>query len=59
VIRVPLEGDASITLDAKCREDEMRLRRWLRRTRRIVHLQNALEGLLDDLDAFDEQKAAA
>jgi hypothetical protein len=59
VIRVPLEGEASIVLEARTREDELRLRAWLRRTRRIEHLQHALEGLLDELDEYERGKAAA
>ncbi len=58
VISIPLEGEASIRLDAKTLGDERRLRGWLRRSRQLVHLQNALEGLLDDLDEADERKAA-
>ena len=59
LIRIPLEGEASITLDAKTLGDDRQLRSWLRRTRQLVHLQNALEGLLDELDAVDERRAAA
>jgi hypothetical protein len=59
VIHVPLEGEAEIRLDARTREDELRLRTFLRRTRRIEHLQHALAVLLDELDDFDRWKAAA
>lgn len=58
VIRLGLESEVSIVFEAATREDEMRLRRWLRKTRRLVHLQHALEGLLDDLDLHDERRAA-
>jgi hypothetical protein len=59
VIRVPLEGEAEIRLDARTREDELRLRSWLRKTRRLEHLQHALAVLVDELDDYDRWKAAA
>jgi hypothetical protein len=58
VIRLPLEGDVVVRLEAATIEDERRLRSWLRRTRRLELLQHALQGILDDLDALDERRAA-
>lgn len=40
-------------------EDEPRLRRWLHRTTQTGDLADAIEALLDELDALDERRAAA
>jgi len=57
-IRIPYEGVVQITLEADSHEDELRLRRWLRRSRSLAALPQVLERLLADLDEFDRRKAA-
>lgn len=57
-IEIALESQGRITLEARSREDELALRAWLRRTRRLEYLQHALVRLLDDMDAADVREAA-
>jgi hypothetical protein len=59
VVRVPLEGDARIILDARTAEDELRLRAWLRYSSAFEALPAILARLLDDLDDGDRREAAA
>jgi hypothetical protein len=58
VIRVPLEGSGEMMLSAQTHEDEVRLRRWLRRSMAVHALPELLTQLLDDLDRADQQEAA-
>jgi hypothetical protein len=56
VIELPLEGFARIYLHANSREDEMRLRRWLRVA---IKRRQSLSAALDQyLDHLDEREAA-
>ena len=57
-IAIPLEGQGAITIAATSYEDEHRLRSWLRRSGLLDDLAVLLTHLLDDLDAFDEERAA-
>lgn len=50
VVTVGLEGAADVRLEACTREDEIRLREWLRRTGALRHLEAVVALLLDDLD---------
>jgi hypothetical protein len=55
VIEIPLEGKAGIRIDARTREDELRLRAWFRAAlRRRLPLSDELERWLDDLDVLEE-----
>lgn len=57
MITIPLEGTGRIVLDAATREDKLRLRRWLRRSRQLHALPACLDRLLDDLDELDREAA--
>jgi hypothetical protein len=57
ILRLPLEEAGKIILAAETREDELRLREWLRRSRAMAALPGILERLLDDLDAVDGRAA--
>jgi hypothetical protein len=57
VVTVELEGRARVVFDASSREDEQRLRAWLRRSRELETLPALLEGLLDELDERDREVA--
>jgi hypothetical protein len=52
VIRLPLEGSARFTIDARSYEDERRLRIWLGR-----HWPS-LARLLDELERDERERAA-
>ena len=52
---LPLESHGEIWLDAVSREDEQRLRAWLRRSASLERLPAILAQQLDDLD---EERAA-
>ena len=54
VVEIPLEGIGRISLDAGCREDELRLRAWLRSSGQLPALVKILGRILDDLDHVDE-----
>jgi hypothetical protein len=52
-----LEEPGRVILDADSYEDELRLRRWLRRSTAFRNLPALLERLLDDLDELDRMAA--
>jgi hypothetical protein len=56
-VELPLEGTGRVWLHADSREDELRLRAWLRRSRELRVLPEALERLLDDLDESEDRAA--
>jgi hypothetical protein len=53
-----LEEPCLIGFLAESREDEMRLRTWLRRSEQFRRLPELLERLVDDLDEADRRNAA-
>jgi hypothetical protein len=58
IIRLPLEGSASVIIAADSHEDELRLRGWLRRCGQLGELAALLPRLLDYLDDTDEARTA-
>lgn len=58
VLVLPLEQRGRVYLVADSREDEQRLRQWLRRTRELDATVASLARLLDDLDENDRRSAA-
>ncbi len=54
VIRMELEEFPVILVQADSFEDELRLRRWLRRARAFDSLREQLEDVLDRLDGLEE-----
>lgn len=57
VFVLELEEPGRVILDADSYEDELRLRRWLRRSTAFRNLPALLERLLDDLDELDRMAA--
>lgn len=53
-----LEQAGRIMFEADTHEDELRLRRWLRRSSAFEALPDILGRLLDDLDEADQRTAA-
>jgi hypothetical protein len=53
VIRLALEQPGRVELHAATREDELRLRRWLRGSAVWERLPGLVDRLLDDLDDLD------
>jgi hypothetical protein len=58
VLVLPLEQSAGMRLDACTREDELRLRAWLRRTGALRALPRIVTRALDELDEQDLRRAA-
>ena len=57
LIVLPLEGRSRIIVDAVTKEDELRLRKWLRTSSSMLALPEIAARVLDDLDDLDRDAA--
>jgi hypothetical protein len=57
-VEIAIEGVPVLHFLADSEEDEQRLREWLRQACPLIDLAASFEGILDDLDAWDERKAS-